>query len=108
MRLPSRAAAKALVAAVLPLALAACSVGFGSAGPGLPRQIGRSAESAGSGSSPSRAAEPVDPNAGLLTGTELQKALAPALSFCALSGCCQTTVTECAFPAVTWPGGCKG
>ncbi|MDO0930345.1 hypothetical protein QQY66_00995 [Streptomyces sp. DG2A-72] len=66
MRLPSRAL-KVLAAAALPLALAACSSG-----------------SSHSADGPTAAAEPAkvkDPNTGLLTGTQLKKALAPASYF---------------------------
>ncbi|PAZ15964.1 hypothetical protein CLM62_10855 [Streptomyces sp. SA15] len=65
MRLPSRAL-KVLAAATLPLALAACSSG-----------------SSHTSDSPTAAAKPAkakDPNAGLLTGTQLKKTLAPASS----------------------------
>ncbi|MET8134008.1 hypothetical protein ABZ153_21620 [Streptomyces sp. NPDC006290] len=63
MRHPSRAAKALLAAAVLPLALTACSSATGT-------------------SSPSATAEkPKDPNAGLLTGAQLKKALAPASFF---------------------------
>jgi hypothetical protein len=64
MRLPSPVI-KLLAAAALPLALTACSPGS-------------------SGSSASESAAPKatkDPNAGLLTGTQLKKALAPASFF---------------------------
>ncbi|MER5474046.1 hypothetical protein ABZX90_15160 [Streptomyces sp. NPDC002935] len=63
MRHPSRAAKALLAAAVLPLALTACA-------------------SANGTSSPSATAKkPKDPNAGLLTGAQLKKALAPASFF---------------------------
>ncbi|MEU2423884.1 hypothetical protein ABZ619_23130 [Streptomyces sp. NPDC007851] len=67
MRLSSRAVVLMAVAA-LPLALSACSSG----------------SSAGSDSGTGTSAEPAkaqDPNAGLLTGTQLKKALAPASAF---------------------------
>ncbi|MDX3310496.1 hypothetical protein ACWGH3_02285 [Streptomyces sp. NPDC054884] len=67
MRLPSHAA-KMIAVAALPLALAACS----------------SSASTDSGDSPAASATPskaADPNAGLLTGTQLKKALAPASYF---------------------------
>ncbi|MDX3799337.1 hypothetical protein [Streptomyces sp. AK04-3B] len=67
MRLPSRTA-KMLAVAALPLALAACS-SSGSAD---------SADSPAVSTTPSKAA---DPDAGLLTGTQLKKALAPASYF---------------------------
>ncbi|GAA2644238.1 hypothetical protein [Streptomyces vastus] len=66
MRLPSRAV-KVLAAAALPLALAACSSG-----------------SSHASDSPTAAAKPdkaKDPNAGLLTGTQLKTVLAPASYF---------------------------
>jgi hypothetical protein len=63
MRHPSRAAKALLVAAVLPLALTAC------------------ASATGTSSSSATATKPKDPNAGLLTGTQLKKALAPASFF---------------------------
>ncbi|OIK27313.1 hypothetical protein [Streptomyces malaysiense] len=70
MRFSPRAATKMLAAAVLPLALAACSAGSnGSNG------------SNGSGSGSSHAAKPKAPSAKLLTGTQLKKALAPASFF---------------------------
>ncbi|GHD95739.1 hypothetical protein [Streptomyces naganishii] len=65
MRLPSRAA-RALALAALPLALAAC---------------GSSGSSGQSGDAKSSAAPSKDPNAGLLTGAQLKKALAPASFF---------------------------
>ncbi|GGX99140.1 hypothetical protein [Streptomyces anandii] len=65
MHLPSRAA-RALVLAALPLALAAC---------------GSSGSSGQSGDTKSSAAPAKDPNAGLLTGAQLKKALAPASFF---------------------------
>ncbi|MCX4859669.1 hypothetical protein [Streptomyces canus] len=61
MRIPSRAV-KALAVAALPLALAACS-------------------SSSSPTAAEAAAKTKDPNAGLLTGTQLKKALAPASYF---------------------------
>ncbi|MFD8736842.1 hypothetical protein ACFV06_18265 [Streptomyces sp. NPDC059618] len=66
MRHPSRPAKALLVAAVLPLALTACS-------------------SASDTSSPSTTASKAskDPNAGLLTGARLKKTLAPASFFAA-------------------------
>ncbi|MGW4568592.1 hypothetical protein ACWEN3_41670 [Streptomyces sp. NPDC004561] len=63
MRLPSRPVMLIAVAA-LPLALSACSSGSSDSGTGT----GASAKQA----------ESKDPNAGLLTGTQLKKALAPA------------------------------
>ncbi|MFF3410766.1 hypothetical protein ACFYW8_32080 [Streptomyces sp. NPDC002742] len=63
MRHPSRAAKALLVAAVLPLALTAC------------------ASATGTSSSSATATKPKDPNAGLLTGAQLKKALAPASFF---------------------------
>ncbi|MEU0390707.1 hypothetical protein [Streptomyces chartreusis] len=66
MSLPSRAV-KVLAAAALPLALAACSSG--------------SSGSSGGSSPAAKPAASKDPNAGLLTGTQLKKALAPASYF---------------------------
>jgi hypothetical protein len=64
MRHPSRAAKALLAAAVLPLALTACS------------------SATGTTSSSATASKPAkDPNAGLLTGAQLKKALAPASFF---------------------------
>ncbi|WP_328555120.1 MULTISPECIES: hypothetical protein [unclassified Streptomyces] len=65
MRHPSRAAKALLAAAVLPLALTACS------------------SASGTSSSSATADKPKDPNAGLLTGAQLKKALAPASFFAA-------------------------
>ncbi|MFF3890577.1 hypothetical protein [Streptomyces sp. NPDC001914] len=66
MRHPSRAAKALLAAAVLPLALTACS----------------SATGTSSSSSSTTAKKPTkEPNAGLLTGAQLKKALAPASFF---------------------------
>ncbi|MFJ6833298.1 hypothetical protein [Streptomyces sp. NPDC091209] len=65
MRHPSRAAKALLAAAVLPLALTAC------------------ASATGTSSSSATATKPKDPNAGLLTGAQLKKALAPASFFAA-------------------------
>jgi hypothetical protein len=62
MRHPSRFA-KTLVVAALPLALAACSTG--------------SSDTA----APAKATKAKDPNAGLMTGTQLKKTLAPASVF---------------------------
>jgi hypothetical protein len=70
MRLPSHAARMIAVAA-LPLALAACSSSASSASTD-------SADGPAASAAPSKAA---DPNAGLLTGTQLKKALAPASYF---------------------------
>ncbi|AVV44549.1 hypothetical protein PYK79_36170 [Streptomyces sp. ID05-04B] len=67
MRLPSHAA-KVLAVAALPLVLAACSSATSA----------DSADSPAASTTPSKAA---DPNAGLLTGTQLKKALAPASYF---------------------------
>ncbi|MFF6805548.1 hypothetical protein [Streptomyces sp. NPDC012616] len=67
MRLPSHAA-KLLAVAALPLALAACSSSTSE----------DSAAGPAASTAPSKAA---DPNAGLLTGTQLKKALAPASYF---------------------------
>ncbi|MEH0548978.1 hypothetical protein QA802_39725 [Streptomyces sp. B21-105] len=67
MRLPSHAA-KMIAVAALPLALAACSSSAST----------DSADSPAASATPSKAA---DPNAGLLTGTQLKKALAPASYF---------------------------
>jgi len=68
MRLSSRAASLLAVAAALPLALTACSSG--------------SSDSSDTGSSAStKSAKAKDPNAGLVTGTQLKKALAPASEF---------------------------
>ncbi|MFE8990721.1 hypothetical protein ACFYMI_23370 [Streptomyces collinus] len=64
MRLSSRALTM-LAAAALPLALASCSASTSSA----------------DGSATAAPAKPKDPNAGLLTGTQLKKALAPASYF---------------------------
>jgi hypothetical protein len=64
MRHPSHAAKVLLAAAVLPLTLAACSAG-----------------SADHSSTPAKAKAAKDPNAGLATGTQLKKALAPASFF---------------------------
>ncbi|MEU6402922.1 hypothetical protein [Streptomyces sp. NPDC046985] len=71
MHIPSRAvrAARLLGVAALPLALAAC----GSA----------DASSATAPASPSSVSAAKDPDAGLLTGAQLKKALAPASSFAA-------------------------
>jgi hypothetical protein len=66
MRLASPAV-KVLAAAALPLALAACSSGSSSSG--------------GGSTAAATPAQTKDPNAGLLTGTQLKKALAPASSF---------------------------
>jgi hypothetical protein len=66
MRLTSRAV-KLLAAAALPLALAACSAG--------------SSDSADNSTAASAAKPSKDPNAGLMTGTQLKKALAPASFF---------------------------
>lgn len=66
MRHPSRSAKALLAAAVLPLALAACS-------------SGTTVQS----SSATTTKAPKDPNAGLLTGAQLKKALAPASFFAA-------------------------
>ncbi|MFI9808590.1 hypothetical protein ACIHEJ_30225 [Streptomyces sp. NPDC052301] len=63
MRLPSRAL-KVLAVAALPLALAACSSGSGD-----------------SGKDTAASTKAKDPDAGLPTGTQLKKALAPASSF---------------------------
>ncbi|MFF5146225.1 hypothetical protein ACFY6U_42040 [Streptomyces sp. NPDC013157] len=68
MRLPSRAV-MLIAAAALPLALTACSAG--STGSGSDSGTGTSAE-------PAKAK---DPDSGLLTGTQLTKALAPASAF---------------------------
>ncbi|MFJ9559719.1 hypothetical protein ACIRQQ_06720 [Streptomyces fuscichromogenes] len=68
MRLPSRAVMLMAVAA-LPLALTACSSG----------STGATADS-GTGAS-ARPAKAKDPDSGLLTGTRLKKALAPASAF---------------------------
>ncbi|MBO1336572.1 hypothetical protein [Streptomyces sp. VRA16 Mangrove soil] len=70
MRSASRAAALLAVAAALPLALTACSSGGSDSGDGA---------SAKSASKSSAAAK--DPNAGLATGAQLKKALAPASFF---------------------------
>ncbi|KDN79392.1 hypothetical protein [Streptomyces olindensis] len=70
MRLSSRALAM-LAAAALPLALASCSPGSSSAS---------SASSADASATPAPA-KPKDPNSGLLTGTQLKKALATASYF---------------------------
>ncbi|MER7187018.1 hypothetical protein ABT404_47460 [Streptomyces hyaluromycini] len=68
MRLPSRAVMLIAVAA-LPLALAACSSG----------STGTNADSGtGTSAAPAKAK---DPDSGLLTGTRLKKALAPASAF---------------------------
>ncbi|WP_037628190.1 hypothetical protein [Streptomyces aureus] len=64
MRHPSRAARTLLAAAVLPLALTACSSATGTS------------SSSATASKPSK-----DPDAGLLTGAQLKKALAPASFF---------------------------
>jgi len=64
MRHPSRAVKALLAAAALPLALAACSSG-----------------TAGHSASPAKTKATKDPNAGLMTGTQLKKALAPASFF---------------------------
>ncbi|MFE2265605.1 hypothetical protein [Streptomyces griseosporeus] len=67
MRLPSRAATRAAFAvAALPLALSLAACSSGSSG---------SSGSDGKASAPSK---PADPNAGVLTGTQLKQALAPA------------------------------
>ncbi|WP_333738884.1 hypothetical protein [Streptomyces sp. IBSBF 2806] len=66
MRLPSHAV-KMLAVAALPLALAACS--------------STSADSADSTPTAPTASKSKDPDAGLLTGTQLKKALAPASYF---------------------------
>ncbi|MFD4508758.1 hypothetical protein [Streptomyces sp. NPDC058457] len=68
MRLPSRAVMLIAVAA-LPLALTACSSG----------STGATADS-GTGTS-AKPAKAKDPDSGLLTGTQLKKALAPAAAF---------------------------
>ncbi|MEU7056876.1 hypothetical protein [Streptomyces sp. NPDC046197] len=65
MRTPSRLA-RALAVATLPLALAACG--------------SHDSSSASASATPSASATK-DPNAGLLTGTQLKKALAPASAF---------------------------
>lgn len=65
MRLPSRAL-KVLAVAALPLALAACSSG---------------SSGSSSAADAAKTTKPKDPNAGLLTGTQLKKALAPASYF---------------------------
>ncbi|MGW2746174.1 hypothetical protein [Streptomyces sp. NPDC001450] len=71
MRLPSRAVMLIAVAA-LPLALSACSSGSSSdPGTGTGTGTGTNAKSV----------KAKDPNAGLLTGTQLKKALAPASAF---------------------------
>ncbi|MEU9244045.1 hypothetical protein [Streptomyces sp. NPDC048385] len=71
MRLPSRAVMLIAVAA-LPLALTACSTGStGSTG---------STTDSGTGAS-AQPAKTKDPDSGLLTGTQLKKALAPASAF---------------------------
>ncbi|WP_406170031.1 hypothetical protein [Streptomyces sp. NBC_00996] len=64
MRHPSRAVKALLAAAALPLALAACSSG-----------------TAGHSASPAKTKAAKDPNAGLMTGTQLKKALAPTSFF---------------------------
>ncbi|MFF3452502.1 hypothetical protein ACFYXJ_35805 [Streptomyces sp. NPDC002667] len=66
MRHPSRAAKAVLVAAALPLALTACSSATGTS------------SSSATATKPSK-----DPNAGLLTGAQLKKTLAPASFFAA-------------------------
>ncbi|GHI04167.1 hypothetical protein AQI88_35340 [Streptomyces cellostaticus] len=66
MHLPSRAL-KVLAVAALPLALAACSSG--------------STDSSADKSASAEPAKAKDPNAGLLTGTQLKKALAPESYF---------------------------
>ncbi|MGC4984188.1 hypothetical protein ACLQ18_26705 [Streptomyces sp. DT193] len=66
MRHPSRAAKALIAAAVLPLALTACSSATGTS------------TSSATAKKPSK-----DPDAGLLTGTQLKKALAPASFFAA-------------------------
>ncbi|MEU3242607.1 MULTISPECIES: hypothetical protein [unclassified Streptomyces] len=68
---PYRAAGTLFAAAVLPLALAACSSGTS----------GTSGTSGRPSAAPTKAAE--DPDAGLLTGARLKKALAPASFFAA-------------------------
>ncbi|MET8859279.1 hypothetical protein [Streptomyces sp. NPDC004579] len=67
MRHPSRAAKTLLAAAVLPLALTACS-----------SATDTSTSSSATAKKPSK-----EPNAGLLTGAQLKKALAPASFFAA-------------------------
>ncbi|MFD8816778.1 hypothetical protein ACFV23_36160 [Streptomyces sp. NPDC059627] len=69
MRLPSRAVMLIAAAATLPLALTACS----SASTGSTTDSGT-----GTNAQPAKAK---DPNSGLLTGTQLKKALAPASAF---------------------------
>lgn len=69
MRHPSRAAKVLLTAAVLPLTLSACSSGTDDH------------SSADSKATASRSTAAKDPNAGLLTGTRLKNALAPASFF---------------------------
>lgn len=66
MRHPSRAAKALIAAALLPLALTACSSATGTSAPSATAK------------KPSK-----DPNAGLLTGAQLKKALAPASFFAA-------------------------
>jgi len=68
MRTPSRVAVKALALTALPLALTLTACGPGSSG------------SSADSSKPKQSA-PKDPNAGLLTGAQLKKALAPASFF---------------------------
>ncbi|MFF3152450.1 hypothetical protein [Streptomyces sp. NPDC057910] len=73
MRRVSTAAAFLAVAA-LPLALTACSSGGSASG-------GAAKSAAGTAATPSVAATPEDPNAGLATGARLKTALAPASFF---------------------------
>ncbi|WP_316743244.1 hypothetical protein [Streptomyces sp. MK7] len=64
-------AARALAVAALPLALAACGPSTGSS----------SGSSTGDTTTSAKPSPPKDPNAGLMTGTRLKEALAPASSF---------------------------
>lgn len=77
MHIPSRTAraARVTTVAALPLLLAACG-SSGSSGPSGSSGSGDASAEAAASSSPSK-----DPNAGLLTGAQLKKALAPASFF---------------------------
>ncbi len=70
MRLPSRAVKVLAAVVALPLALAACSSG-----------TSNSSGSSGDSATATKPAKAKDPNAGLMTGTQLKKALAPASYF---------------------------
>ncbi|MFQ6141802.1 hypothetical protein ACLMNJ_01830 [Streptomyces seoulensis] len=84
MHLPSRVA-RLLAVAALPLVLAACgsSGTSDSSGPAAPSGPSGPSGSSGSGAGPAAAAgsAPKDPDAGLLTGARLKRALAPASAF---------------------------